>query len=125
MRHNQRVVMKYGGDLTSVRIEMEGTENLYLTQIEEILLNPMIVDIKTLEIKKDGINVDFTAPIIFDEKDTNLSSSMMKGVNVKGLDKDKFHNKIEQLARSFGENWERSVKRRREKIIQRNHINRI
>ena len=125
MRHNQRVVMKYGGDLNSIMVEMEGTENLYLTQFEEILLNPMIVDISKIEIKKEGINVDFTAPIIFDENDTNSTSSMMKGVNVKGLDRDKFHDKVEQIARSFGENWEKSVQRRKEKIIQRNHINRI
>ena len=81
--------MKYGGDLNSIMVEMEGTENLYLTQFEEILLNPMIVDISKIEIKKEGINVDFTAPIIFDENDTNSTSSMMKGVNVN--ERDEFY----------------------------------
>ena len=125
LRHDQRVQMKYGGDLSSVKIEMEGTDNLYLSQFYEILLNPMIVDIKELEIKKEGITLDFTAPIVFNENDKNLSSSMMRGVNVKGLDRDKFHKKVEQLARSLGENWEKSVQRRKDKILKRNNVGKI
>jgi hypothetical protein len=116
--------MKYGGDLSSIKLEMEGTDNIYLSQFDEILLNPMIVDIQELEIKKEGITLDLTAPIIFDENDKNLSGSLMKGIDVKGLDREKFHKKIEQLARSLGDNWERSVQKRKEKILKRNHVGR-
>jgi hypothetical protein len=124
LKHNQRVQMKYGGDLSSIKLEMEGTDNIYLSQFDEILLNPMIVDIRDLEIKKEGITLDFTAPIIFDENDKNLSGSLMKGIDVKGLDREKFHKKIEQLARSLGDNWERSVQKRKEKILKRNNVGR-
>ena len=125
LRHNQKIQMIYGGDLSSVRMEMDGSDNIYLSQFEEIILNPMIVDIRQLEIKKEGIAVDFSAPIIFNSNDTDLSSSMMKGVNVKGLDREKFRKKIEQLAKNLGEQWQKSVQRRKEKILKRNNISKI
>jgi hypothetical protein len=88
--------------------------------LDEIVINPKIVDLYGLDIRKTVIKMDFKAPVICDKSNFNLLSSMMVGVKFEGEDKNKFIEFIEERARSFGPEWDNAVRRRREEILARN-----
>jgi len=107
-----------------IKIDMDGSENSFYARLDEIQLNPKIVDLHNIEIKKNGVKMDFKAPVICNFNNVDLSKSMMVGVKFEGIDKDAFVKKIEETARSFGPEWESAVTRRKEAIRGRNSDNR-
>jgi len=111
-------------ELDEIKIDMEGSENSFYARLDEIQLNPKIVNLYNIEIKKNSVKMDFKAPIICNFNNVDPSKSMMVGVKFKGIDKDVFVQKIEETARSFGPEWEDAVTRREEAIRGRNQDNR-
>jgi len=105
-----------------IKIDMEGSENNFYARLDEIQLNPKIVNLYNIEIKKNGVKMDFNAPIICNFNNVDLSKSMMVGVKFEGADRDAFVQKIEETARSFGPEWESAVTRRKEVIQRRNQV---
>jgi len=67
-----------------MKINMEGTNDDYYAKLDEILINPKIVDLHNLEIKKNGVKMDFKAPIICNIDNADLSRSMRAGVKFEG-----------------------------------------
>jgi len=110
--------------LDEIKIDMDGSENSFYARLDEIQLNPKIVNLHNIEIKKNSVKMDFKAPIICNFNNVDPSKSMMVGVKFKGIDKDAFVQKIEETARSFGPEWEDAVTRRKEAIRGRNQDNR-
>ena len=82
------------------------------------------MDLHNLEIKKNGVKMDFKAPIICNIDNADLSRLMRAGVKFEGEDKDAFIEKIEETAKNFGPEWEEAVRRRKEEILKRNMSNR-
>jgi hypothetical protein len=105
-----------------MRIDMEGADSNFFARLDEIKLNPKIVDLYTLEIKNNGVKMDFKAPIICNLDNVDLSKSMMAGVKFEGEDKGAFIEKIEDVAKNFGPEWESAVRKRKEEIRKRNII---
>jgi len=105
-----------------IKIDMEGSENNFYARLDEIQLNPKIVNLYNIEIKKNGVKMDFNAPIICNFNNVDPSKSMMVGVKFEGADRDAFVQKIEETARSFGPEWESAVTRRKEVIQRRNQV---
>jgi hypothetical protein len=120
--HNQRVKVEYDEASKPMKIQMNGESDAYYADLQEMSINPHIVEIQSLLIKKTGIIIDFTAPLVFDPNDRDLSGSLMRGVKVEGRDKGLFLENIEHLARNLGEEWERAVRKRKERIISRNNF---
>ena len=106
-----------------IKIDMEGSEKNFYARLDEIQLNPKIVNLHNIEIKKNSVKMDFKAPIICNFNNIDPSKSMMVGVKFKGVDRDAFVNKIEETARSFGPEWEEAVLRRKDAIRKRNFDN--
>lgn len=118
------VKIEYNVGQNEMRIDMEGNDDNYYAKLDEIILNPKIVDLHNLEIKKNGVKMDFKAPIICNINNVDFSRSMMAGVRFEGEDKDAFIEKIEETAKNFGPEWEEAVRRRKEEILKRNKSNR-
>ena len=102
-----------------LRIDMEGSDGNFYAQLDEIRLNPKIVNLQNLEIKKNGVKMNFNAPVICNINNIDETKSMMAGVKFEGLDKDAFIKKIEETARNFGPQWEAAVLRRTDEIDHR------
>jgi len=113
-----KIECHYGVD--EMKIDIEGDENNFYAQLDEISINPKIVNFHNIEIKKNGLKMDFKAPIICKTRNVESASSMMIGVKFEGKDKKSFIEKIEETARNFGPEWERSVRERKEEILKRN-----
>ena len=116
------VKIEYDLGEDNVMIGMEGSGGSHYVKLDELVINPKIVDLSNLDIRKSGIKMDFKAPVICDTSNLNLLSSMMVGVKFEGEDKDKFIEFIEERARSFGPEWDNAVRRRREEIIARSKL---
>jgi hypothetical protein len=114
------VKIEYNLGEDEVMVDMGGAEGKHYTRLDEIVINPKIVDLYGLDIRKTVIKMDFKAPVICDKSNFNLLSSMMVGVKFEGEDKNKFIEFIEERARSFGPEWDNAVRRRREEILARN-----
>jgi hypothetical protein len=106
-----------------MKIGMEGADSNYYARLDEILLNPKIVNLYNLEIKKSSVKMDFKAPIICNIDNIDMSKSMMAGVKFEGEDKEAFIQKVEETARNFGPEWEEAVLRRKDEIKRRNIVN--
>ena len=115
------VKIEYVVGQNEMKIDMEGTEGNYYAKLDEIKINPKIVDLYNLELKKNDVKLDFKAPIICNLENV-ISKSMMAGVKFEGEDKDAFIEKIEETVRSFGPEWESAVRKRKETIKKRNFL---
>jgi len=124
LQHKLGVKIEYIVNQSEMKIDMEGSDGNYYARLDEIIINPKIVDLYNLDIRKNGVKMDFTAPIICNIDTTDLSRSMMAGVKFEGEDKDAFIKKIEETAISFGPEWEEAVLRRKEEIQKRRIRNR-
>ena len=90
LHHSQRVSVAYDEASKPMKIQMNGEDDAYYANLQEMKLNPHIVQIHSLMIKKTGITIDFIAPLVFDPNDRDLSGSLMRGVKVEGKDKGLF-----------------------------------
>ena len=105
--------------IDEMKIKMVGANDNYYAELDEIIINPKIVDFHDLEIKKSGVNMDLKTPIICNTDNINLSNSMMIGIKSEGKDKNKFIEKIDEIAKSFGPEWEEAVHKRKDAILAR------
>ena len=63
--------------------------------------------------------MDFEAPLICNKDNINISKSIMIGVKLEGKDKNIFNEKVEEIAKNFGPDWEEAVRKRKESILER------
>jgi len=124
LQHKLGVKIEYIVNQSEMKIDMEGADDNYYARLDEIIINPQIVDLYNLDIRKNGVKMDFKAPIICNIDTMDLSRSMMAGVKFEGEDKDAFIKKIEEIATSFGPEWEKAVLMRKEEIQKRMSMNR-
>ena len=105
--------------IEEMKINIEGVDDNYYVKLDEIIINPKIVDFHNIEIKKNSIKMDFEAPLICNKDNINISKSIMIGVKLEGKDKNIFNEKVEEIAKNFGPDWEEAVRKRKESILER------
>lgn len=116
------VKIEYNTGLEKMRINTDVDDENFYADLDEIIINPKIVNLHEVEIKKKNVKVDFNTPVIFNPSSAGGSGSMMAGVKFEGVDKYSFIEKIEEVARSFGSEWEEAVEKRRTGIQRRNNF---
>jgi len=117
--------LDYDANQRKSRINMEGRDDNIYANLDFISINPKVVNMHNLEIKKNNVKLDMTTPIIYNERSVSSSSSMLGGIKFEGEDKSSFINIVEETARSFGPEWEKAVDKRRKDIIKRNSFDKI
>ena len=123
LQHQQGVKIEYYVGIDLMKINMDGADGNFFAKLNEIIINPKIVDLGNLEIKKNGVKMDFTAPVICNVDGEELPGSMMLGVKFEGVDKKAFNEQIEGLVSRLGEKWEEAVRKRKKQILSRNEHN--
>ena len=113
------VKIEYAAGQDEMKIDMNNFEDNFYADLDKIAINPRIVDVNDLEIKKNGVKMDLKAPIICNPENFDLSKSLMAGIKFDGKDKDLFSEKIEETARKFSPEWEEAVRNRRQEIQRR------
>jgi len=113
------VKVEYYTGQNEMKIDMDEIEETFYANLDRIVINPKIVNLGNLEIKKNGVKMDFKAPIIYNPENFDSSRSLMAGVKFEGKDKFAFIDKIEETARKFSPEWEEAVLKRKEEIQKR------
>lgn len=117
------VKIEYNSGLDKMKINADVVDANFYADLDEIVINPKIVNLNSVMIKKKNVMIDFDAPLILNPDAVSASGvSMMAGVNFEGIDKSSFVDKIDDVARSFGPEWERAVEKRRKEIRSRNNV---
>jgi hypothetical protein len=113
------VKVEYYTGQNEMKIDMDNIEGSFYANLDKIQINPKIVNLGNLEIKKTGIKMDFKAPVICNPENFDSSKSLMAGVKFEGKDKFAFIDKIEETAKKFSPEWEEAVLKRKEEIQKR------
>lgn len=117
------VKIEYNSGIEKMLINTDVDDENFYADLDEIVINPKIVNLNSVMIKKKNIKVDFNTSLILNPDSLKSSGvSMMAGVRFEGVDKSSFVDKIESVAKSFGPEWERAVEKRRKEIKSRNNI---
>jgi len=120
IQYRQIVNLEYKYGVGQTRMNLGDSYHNYYVDVDEIELNPKIVDISNLSLKKGGLELKFSTPIICNVREGRYSNTMLCGVKVMGEDKDKFVEVIaEDLKTKFGPMWEERVKKLREEVEER------
>ena len=116
------VKIEYNSGLEKMKIDTDVGDGSFYADLDEIVINPKIVNLHNVMIKKKNVKVDFNTPVICNPDSAKASGSMMVGVKFEGVDKYSFVEKIEEVARSFGPEWEDAVEKRKMELKGRNNF---
>jgi hypothetical protein len=114
-----RVRIEYSKNSREMKINMEGAEGDYFANLDEVSINPKVVDVNNFEIRKSGVKMDVDAPVICDPDNKDSIESFLVGIKFEGKDKEKVVQHVEERVKSFGPEWEKAVRKRRERIKER------
>ena len=120
LNKKMRVKIEYSKNSKEMKINMEGDEKDHFANLDEVSINPKVVDVNNFEIRKSGVKMDVNAPVICDpENDDDSLESFLVGIKFEGKDKEKVAHQVEERVKSFGPEWEKAVKKRKERIKNR------
>ena len=82
LQHKIGVKIEYAVGHDEMKIDLEGSDGNYYAKLDEMVINPRIVDLHNLDIKKEGVKMDFNAPIICNLDNFDSSKSLMAATRV-------------------------------------------
>lgn len=119
LNKKMNVKIEYSKNSKEMKINLEGTGEDYLVNLDEVSINPKVVDVNNFEIRKSGVKMDFNAPVICDPANEDSIESFLVGIKFEGKDKKIIAKHLEERIRSFGPEWEAAVEKRRDQIKKR------
>lgn len=114
-----RVKIEYSRNSKEMKINMEGDATDHFANLDEVSINPKVVDVNNFEIRKTGVKMDVNAPVICDPDNDDSLESFLVGIKFEGKDREKIAKQVEERVKSFGPEWEKAVKKRKERIKKR------
>jgi hypothetical protein len=102
-----------------MRINMEDTNDDYYSNVDELQINPEIVDLNTLELEKNAVTMLFSKPINCNVKTGRYFSSMICGSKFEGKERNLYVEKLEDLASRLDLLVDESVQKKKEMIQSR------
>ncbi len=122
LRQMLGIKIEFNSGNEEMKIDIGETNSSFYANLDNISINPKIVNFNSIQLKRTGLKLDFNAPVICNLGQEEMSGSMMLGVKFEGKDKERFSREIEEKIRNFGPEWENAVKKRRDEILSRNGL---
>lgn len=122
LRQMLGIKIEFNSGNEEMKIDIGETNSSFYANLDNISINPKIVNFNSIQLKRTGLKLDFNAPVICNLGQEKMTGSMMLGVKFEGKDKERFSREIEEKIRNFGPEWENAVKRRRDEILSRNGL---
>jgi len=113
------VVLKYSFGKGEIKINMDGTNDDYYSNVDEVQINPDVVDLKNFGLDRNAVTMSFSKPIICNINSGKYFSSMMCGARFEGKERGQLVEKLEDLASKFGFLIDESVQKKKEEIQSR------
>lgn len=116
---HKKVEMSYNSESGELLMNVENTQAQYNSIINELEIDPRIVDIGSLQINAQGVRIHFSSPVICKSDGEEFETKML-GVRFDGLKVDDSNQDFSVLKRHlFGEQWHDAVERQRSRIENR------
>ena len=102
-----------------ISLNLIDNDSTFESKVEEVDINPLLVDIRSLEIDRQGASVKFESPLIMktdgDKIETKLIGFKLNGINPTEYfkDADVFQTHM------FSDEWFKSVEKQRKRIEER------
>ena len=119
LNKKMKVRIEYNKNSQKMKINMEGSEGDYYANLDEVSINPKVVDVNNFEIRKNGVKMDVDAPVICDPDNEDSFEPLLVGIKFEGKDKEKVVEHIEERVKSFGPEWEEAVEKREKRLKDR------
>ena len=103
----------------AIKIYIEGTIDNYYSKLDEVNINPEVIDLSHLSITKNIIRMDFSDPIICNINSGRFYSSMECGANLEGRNTNLIVEKLDDLKSRLGTLQDESVMRKKEEMRKR------
>ena len=116
IQYRKVLELQYSLDNGQMKIKLEGTDDNYFANLDEIDLNPGEIDLSYFEINKSVVKIRFTDPIICDVKSGKYFSSMTCGAKFSGINKGLFVENIGGLKSKMDSFVDGAVEVRKEKM---------
>lgn len=118
-RFEKKMEMEYSSNSGTLQVNAEHDSEMFQANANELELDPNLVDIQSMKINRKGVIVNFSAMALC-ETDGEQFVTKMYGVTMDGKSPDSFFNEIHSLkSHMFGEKWEESVERQRNRMEKR------
>jgi len=116
LQYRRVVGLEYSLGKGEMKINMEGTNDDYYSNVDEVQINPDVVDLNNFGLDKNEVTMRFSKPIICNINSGKYSSSMMCGARFEGKERGLLVEKLEDLASKFGFLMDESVQKKKEEI---------
>lgn len=116
LQYRKVLELQYSLDTGQIKINLEGSNDNYFANLDEIDLDPRKIDLSYFEINKSVVKMQFSNPIVCNVKSGRHFSSMDCGVALDGENKELFVENIGGLKDKLASFTDEDVELRKEKI---------
>lgn len=120
-----RRVTKLGYSLGNgqIKINMDGSNDDYFSNVDEIQIDPGNVDLNNFEIGEDAVKIDFLKPVVCNIRSGRYYKSMTCGAKLEGKNRVLYVEKLEDLASKLEILRDEAVEKKKEEIeLNKNEI---
>ncbi|MEA3458745.1 MAG: hypothetical protein U9R21_08735 [Candidatus Thermoplasmatota archaeon] len=108
--------LKYLSSSGELKMNFESDDADFHSSLNELEIDPRIVNIGFLKINRDGTQIEFSSPILCKTDGEHFETQMM-GVKFEGKKPDSLLKKMPNIQKKlFGGEWERAVEKQKERI---------
>ena len=108
--------LKYSLGKGEIILKMDGTEDFYYSNADEVQINPNSIELDTCRLEKEAVAMEFSKPITCNIKSGKYISTFSCGTSFKGKEPFKYVERLEDLSDKLGFFKDESVKKRKEEL---------
>jgi len=98
LQYRRITELKYSLVKGEMKINMQGTDDNYYSDVDEIEINPNINELEKIGLYKNVLTMNFTKPIICNVNSGKYYSSMKCGTEIEGKNEELLIEKLDNLA---------------------------
>ena len=119
LQYRRVIGLEYSLGKGEMKIDMDDTNDNYYSNVDEVQINPEVVDLNNLELDKNAVTMHFSKPINCNISSGRYFSSMICGARFEGKERNQHVEKLEDLAKRFKFLIDESVQKKKEEIQSR------
>jgi hypothetical protein len=119
LQYRRVVGLEYSLGNGEIKINMDGTNDDYYSNVDEVQINPSSIDLNNFQLDKEAVTMHFSKPIICNINSGKYHSSMKCGAKFEGKESSQFVERLEDLADRIEFLIDESVEKKKEEIQSR------
>jgi len=116
LQYRRVMRLEYALGSGDLKLNMEGSNDNYYSNVDEVQINPNDVDLGDFKLDKNAVIMNFSKSIICNINAGKYYNSIMCGAKFEGKDKSLFVERLDSLASRLESMLDESVEKRKEDI---------